>query len=494
MSSPTDGADDLYLLAFREGVSVAWVDGVATVLSPGLHAPLRRVSPAVFEGLRMLSGGGATEAAMAARVQERGGEADLPLLFYHLERFKALGFLTFSAHRAGARLATLERTRSAPAEAPAPGEPPRAAVRPGVPEAACEYILSRFACVRRHGGEVVVESPLAHGRAVIHHPDALAVLHALAAPRSAAEIEALFPGAAAVLGLLLGCGAAARAGREGEMEGPALSMWTFHDALFHARSRRGRHVEPLGATFRFAGRLDPLPALKPPMSGPRIDLYTPDIEALKAEDIPLTRALEERRSTRAQGGRPIHARQLGELLYRAARVRGLGTSSGSPSYPTSSRPYPGGGACYELEIYLAVRACEGLGEGLYHYEPMDHVLTTLSGATPAVGELLAGARAAMATAEAPQVLLVMAARFGRVMWKYESMAYATILKDAGVLYQTVYLVATAMGLAVSGLGNGDAERFASAAGLDFFTETSVGEMALGSLPAAGERRAPPDGG
>lgn len=60
------------------------------------------------------------------------------------------------------------------------------------------------------------------------------------------------------------------------------------------------------------------------------------------------------------------------------------------------------------------------------------------------------------------------------------MAYATTLKNVGVLYQTMYLVATAMGLAPCALGGGDSDRFAAAVGSDYYTETSVGEFLLGS--------------
>ena len=84
----------------------------------------------------------------------------------------------------------------------------------------------------------------------------------------------------------------------------------------------------------------------------------------------------------------------------------------------------------------------------------------------------------------PQVLILIAARFARAMWKYESMAYALVLKDVGVMYQTMYLVATAMGLAPCSLGGGHSDAFAAAAGLDPYAETSVGEFTLGSrVPA-----------
>jgi hypothetical protein len=41
-----------------------------------------------------------------------------------------------------------------------------------------------------------------------------------------------------------------------------------------------------------------------------------------------------------------------------------------------------------------------------------------------------------------------------------------------------------MGLAPCALGSGDADLFASLAGLDYMRETSVGEMALGSRAEA----------
>lgn len=469
MSLVPRSAAESYVLSFREGVSITQRDEVAVVESPPHRVPLKRLSSGLLAALSSLSAGGATESAMASAVEANDGPAALPVLYYYLERFKSLGLVSFSA--GSPALATLVT---------AAGKDGGRAT-PQLPDTESEYRLSRFACLRAVGDRIVVESPLSHSQVILHDPRVLQLYHALAVPRRVADLVELCPEAPAVLGLLVAYRAARLAD---EPEEPALAMWTFHDLFFHTRSRRGRNVEPFGATFRFAGRLGPLPVLKPPMTGPRIELFRPDVDVLKSEDISFTRVLEERRSNRAFGDRPIHIRQLGELLHRAARVRRLVAWSGppgSPGYEASSRPYPGGGACYELEIYPVVRACEGLAEGLYHYEPADHALTALSGRTAALDVLLSEARASMGAAAPPQVLLVLGARFGRMMWKYESMAYAAILKDVGAFYQTVYLVATAMSLACCALGGGDSDRFAAAAGLDYFEETSVGEMALGSL-------------
>lgn len=77
-------------------------------------------------------------------------------------------------------------------------------------------------------------------------------------------------------------------------------------------------------------------------------------------------------------------------------------------------------------------------------------------------------------------MLVIAARGGRVMWTYEQIAYATILKNVGVLMQTIYLAATAMGLGVCAQGFSDTAAFTAATGVDERQECSVGSIIVGS--------------
>ena len=69
-------------------------------------------------------------------------------------------------------------------------------------------------------------------------------------------------------------------------------------------------------------------------------------------------------------------------------------------------------------------------------------------------------RATTIPADSLQVLIIIAARFRRIAWKYASIAYALTLKHVGVLTQTMYLVATAMDLAPCGVGVGDSDLFA----------------------------------
>jgi SagB-type dehydrogenase family enzyme len=151
----------------------------------------------------------------------------------------------------------------------------------------------------------------------------------------------------------------------------------------------------------------------------------------------------------------------------------------------TSRPYPAGGSLYELEIYLLIHACQGLEPGLYHYDALGHRLGRVAGRTAEVEQLArTSAWSKETSTESLQVLLILTARFSRVSWKYATLAYALTLKHVGVVYQTMYLVATVMGLAPCALGDGDSDLFARAAGIDYYAEGSVGEFLLGSRPTA----------
>ena len=178
---------------------------------------------------------------------------------------------------------------------------------------------------------------------------------------------------------------------------PALRCWQFHDLLFHARSRQGRHDAPVGATYPLAGRLDPPPALVGrKLRQMAIALYRPDLERLQRQDPPFALVQERRRSVRQYAAEPITDRQLGEFLYRVARVRDcqqmeVATPAGPVPMDFALRPYPSGGALYELEVYAAVAACRGLSPGLYRYDGLGHRLVRRAGRTAEVERLLSDA-------------------------------------------------------------------------------------------------------
>ncbi|WP_448265523.1 SagB family peptide dehydrogenase [Nostoc sp. DSM 114159] len=348
-----------------------------------------------------------------------------------------------------------------------------------------KYVLSRFAYTHQIAGETILESPLSFCQIRLDWRGA-ALIALLSIPQNISELSSQIPGisvdiAEQFISLLFTSQMLSTVDENGviaENENLTLAQWEFHDLLFHTRSRVGRHANPLGGTYRFVGKIEPLPALKPLISNNLIDLYKPDLTALAETDIPLTQVLEARKSIR-QWGQPINVEQLGEFLYRAARVKNIIKHD---LLELSQRVYPGGGAIYELEIYPVINRCQNLASGLYHYQPLSHQLSHLTDKNELVEALLQSAASSMGVEEMPQILLVISARFQRLTWKYQSMAYALILKHVGVLYQNLYLVATAMNLAPCAIGAGNADLFAKAVGCDYYAESSVGEFVLGSRP------------
>jgi len=348
-------------------------------------------------------------------------------------------------------------------------------------------VLSRFAYMRRRGDEMVLESPRAGALFKICDPKIATAIAMLSTPQKIKQFRRLdgFPGVA-FLALLVDCQIVFKIDAAGEnglrrAEGDDnLVLWDFHDLLFHARSTEGRHANPLGGVYPHAGIIAPLPAVRPRWPGKKIDLRKFSAAAPEAIS-PVAKLLRERHSTRSfDDQRPITLAELSLFLDGAARV--LSRSNGKLDVDEGGhavRPYPSAGAAYELELYLAVDKCDRLARGFYHYDVGAHALAPIGAPAEELEALLTGAAYAMGAAAAPQILITIAARFGRISWKYSSIAYSLILKDVGVLTQTLYLMATDMGLGGCAIGIANIDRFARMTGIEFHVEGPVGQFALG---------------
>ena len=293
---------------------------------------------------------------------------------------------------------------------------------------------------------MVLESPRAAALFKLCDPKIAAAIAMLSTPQQIKRLRRQdgFPGME-LLALLVDCQIlfkidAARDGGLRRAEGDdKLVLWDFHDLLFHTRSTAGRQANPLGGFYPYAGVIAPLPAVRPRWPGKKIDLRK--FSAADAQAIsPAARLLRERHSTRNfDDQRPITLGELSRFLDSTARVVARSKSrveDGGPVVEYAARPYPAGGAAYELELYLAVHQCDGLARGFYHYDAGGHALMPIGVGAPELEALLAGAKYAMGAPAVPQVLITIAARFGRVSWKYSSVAYSLILKDVGVLTQS----------------------------------------------------------
>jgi SagB-type dehydrogenase family enzyme len=455
-------------LSFIDGVRLNRSGSTVRVVGPGTDLLLRRPAVGSIDMLRLIAAGNESHRTLMTRALARAGLQGVRRFYELLAQLIARGWVIERVvHGRTPLVSALPLTTNYQWTDPSVGE------RDGR--------LSSFAFIRRDGTRLALESPTAHARIVLHDRRCLLLLSRLfdpGPPSAGRALETMLPRTAvrAITSVLWSAGFLTPV--DEEVEPRSLLFWEFHDLLFHSRTRLGRYRAPYGATYRLEGRVPAPPVFKPRPAGERIPLFKPDLARLSRTDWTLTRALETRRSKRRHGKASITRRELGEFLFRTAAVRSVRTNR---RYPTSVRVYPSGGAAHALELYLVVRGCRGLEPGLHYYDPDNHGLYRVAPMTMPVRSLLAGAARA-ARVRQPQLLVVIAARFQRVSWKYSSISYSLVLKEVGALMQTMYLVATAMGLGACAIGGGDADVFTKAAGTDYYTESSVGEFILGRLP------------
>jgi SagB-type dehydrogenase family enzyme len=348
------------------------------------------------------------------------------------------------------------------------------------------FLSSRFASLRRAEQHAYLESPLGHARIKLFDSRCFAAFGLLMQPQSPMQLANQVGGidvttAESLLELFFNSSIAFpcdEAGRIAEDNDPDLVPWGFHDLLFHARTRLGRNIGRVGATYPLP-QLRCEPTFKPNMSKHRIALPLAN-QGDERNRASFFDVLASRRSRRGRGDSALSIESLGRFLYHVARIDRMlaENSEGALAAELTLRPIPSGGALHELEFYLAISQCQGLEVGFYHYDPRNHELEFLSPLLESHIALISHAQLATGSSGVPDVLITLSARIKRVAWKYESLAYALILKNVGAAFQQMYLVATAMGFAPCALGTGDAELFAEVSTERYEAEAAVGEFML----------------
>jgi SagB-type dehydrogenase family enzyme len=193
----------------------------------------------------------------------------------------------------------------------------------------------------------------------------------------------------------------------------------------------------------------------------------------------LGEALEKRRTIRTYSDRSLYLEELSSLLYHA--VRPLESISDLQLGDRVLRPFPTAGARSELEIYVIPVDVAGVERGALYYDASSHRLLRLRDPDDQYARILQSVHSATGEklSRDPPVILLITAVFERVMWKYQGFGLSLIYKDVGTLFQTLYLVATALNLAPCAIGSGDEAANSRWLGLDPLRESQVGCFVVG---------------
>jgi SagB-type dehydrogenase family enzyme len=249
-----------------------------------------------------------------------------------------------------------------------------------------------------------------------------------------------------------------------------------------------RTGQPLAWTFhRGTSRwtynlVEPPDGIPPQPSKEHLDVPILPLPAPLAMQMPLGEAIRGRLSCRTFLHADVRLDELATILHAAYGVIGR-TELGRTEF--IERPVPSGGGLYPLEVYLLVRAVDGLEPGIHHYVPLHHgVELVREGALPQrlVKYLFLGQPYA---ASAGAVLLISAVPM-RSLWKYGDRGYRYLLLEAGHVAENVNLAAVALELGTCNLGGFFDDEVAALLRMDIEEEIVLYAVAIGR-PATGDR-------
>ena len=363
-----------------------------------------------------------------------------------------------------------------------------------------EVKLSRFANIHIYEKGFEITSPLSAARLQIQDDRLYGLIPKLATPCPIEQFRAFLPEDLQIhyqdlISLLLNSGIAGISNTNQNIEidlEPIKAGWSRQDLTFHHNTRcNSVDLDNEDSWTKPVTRQGP-PAKHQRIILSRLTLPKPSIHLHNTN---FYQIIQKRQTIRAYQTRPINIEALGNLLWYSMHTREeILCDPGLPrAYEGLLRPVASAGALHSIEFYLCIKQCTGISPGFYHYDSFEHSLGRISDFNEACENMLALAvnttcrppqadSVSPSRGQHPDVLIVMAARYERQASLHfnTGLAYALILKDAGSIYQQLYLVATALELAPCGLSFGSSELLEQASGISGTVECSVGEFMIGN--------------
>ena len=160
-------------------------------------------------------------------------------------------------------------------------------------------------------------------------------------------------------------------------------------------------------------------------------------------EISLEKAIKDRRTVRSFTPDHLTLEQLSQLTWAA---QGITADRGYLRAAASA------GALYPIDLYavLGENGVEGVGAGVYHYEPKGHSITLVI-----EGDLrneVARASLSQMWMSIPPLSLVIAAEYDRINIKYGTRGVRYAMIEAGHVSQNIFLQAEALGLGAGIVG------------------------------------------
>jgi SagB-type dehydrogenase family enzyme len=171
--------------------------------------------------------------------------------------------------------------------------------------------------------------------------------------------------------------------------------------------------------------------------------------------------------------RRLDAGTLSRLLFHTA---GITKHLRFPRGPMPFRAAACTGALYHIESYVVTAEIEGLGAGVYHYDPRRHALDLLRRGD--FRETLIEATGGEPSASRAQAFLVLTTTYWRNAWKYRARAYRHAFWDGGTMLANLFELGEAADIPMKLLLGFADDRVHRLLGIQTDRESAVAVVAL----------------
>ena len=204
----------------------------------------------------------------------------------------------------------------------------------------------------------------------------------------------------------------------------------------------------------------------------------PAIGTLKMPEMPLAKAIEQRRSVRKYSAVPLKQEELSFLLWASSWAKDFRSTE---QMEITFRNVPSAGSRHPLETFLDIRRVEGIKPGLYYYHPVKHCLILYDDSPEIAAKIYEGCMFQEMIPTAAVNFILTAVPY-RTVWRYGQRGYRYLYLDAGHIGQNIHLAAEAIDAGACMIGAFLDEAMNDAIGLDGIEEFVIYIASVGKKP------------